>query len=66
MATGILTGLIPPSNNGTEAGQGKIMKENISYDFDTPTINHNRPLLVDKPCTFTLENGVVTSVTQDL
>jgi len=62
---GILKRLNPPGNTGLLEGTGTISSEDVSYNFITPTANHNRELTVHKPVTFTLVEGVVTSVSQD-
>tara|TARA_B100000809_G_scaffold266595_1_gene330122 strand:- start:1781 stop:1987 length:207 start_codon:yes stop_codon:yes gene_type:complete len=63
--TGVLKNIYPPGNNGTKAGKGKIVYENASYEFITPTANNDRPLTVNKPLTFTIVDGVVTNVVQE-
>lgn len=62
---GELTTMHPPGNNGTESGKGTIVYENATHEFITPTANHNKPLVINKPVTFTLVEGKVTSVIQN-
>lgn len=63
---GIIKVLLPPDNDGTATGTGEILSNRVTYTFNTPTANNDHPLIVNRPCTFTIEeDGVVTNVNQE-
>jgi len=63
--TGTIKDFHPPGNNGLQKGQGEILWQGKTLTFDTPDANDNQVLVVNQPCTFRMEDGVVTKVTQN-